>query len=49
MSDSPAGHKVVNAHMTPLLPYDMEGPVQPEGCLIAVFEWVKVDQGASGR
>ena len=31
MSDSPAGRKVVNAHMTPLLPYDMEGPVQPGG------------------
>ncbi len=24
------GRKTVNAHTTPFLPYDMEGPVQPE-------------------
>ena len=29
MSESP-GRKSVNAHTTPFLPYDMEGPVQPE-------------------
>jgi anti-sigma factor ChrR (cupin superfamily) len=29
MSDAP-DRKVVNAHTTPFLPYDMEGPVQPE-------------------
>ena len=29
MTDSP-GRKAVNAHATPFLPYDMEGPVQPE-------------------
>ena len=29
MSDSP-GRTSVNAHTTPFLPYDMEGPVQPE-------------------
>jgi hypothetical protein len=27
MSDQP-GRKTVNAHATPFLPYDMEGPVQ---------------------
>ena len=30
MSDSPAGRTAVNAHTTPFLPYDLEGPVQPE-------------------
>jgi anti-sigma factor ChrR (cupin superfamily) len=30
MSDSPTGRTHVNAHTTPFLPYDMEGPVQPE-------------------
>ena len=29
MTDS-TGRKAVNAHTTPFLPYDMEGPVQPE-------------------
>ena len=29
MSDSP-GRTSVNANTTPFLPYDMEGPVQPE-------------------
>jgi anti-sigma factor ChrR (cupin superfamily) len=26
----PAGRRVVNAHTTPFLPYDLEGPLQPE-------------------
>jgi hypothetical protein len=26
---SPAGRTHVNAHTTPFLPYEMEGPVQP--------------------
>src|SRR5687768_2536048 len=30
MSKSPAGRKSVNAHTTPFLPYDMEGPAQPD-------------------
>ena len=30
MSESPAGRRSVNAHTTPFLPYDMEGPAQPE-------------------
>ena len=29
MSEAPLGRKTVNAHTTPFLPYDMEGPVQP--------------------
>ena len=29
MSESP-GRRSVNAHTTPFLPYDMEGPAQPE-------------------
>jgi hypothetical protein len=29
MSDFP-GRKAVNAHSTPFLPYEMEGPDQPE-------------------
>ena len=30
MSDPPTGRTTVNAHTTPFLPYDLEGPVQPE-------------------
>ena len=30
MSDSTEGRIVVNAHVTPFLPYGLEGPVQPE-------------------
>lgn len=30
MSDSTERRTVVNAHTTPFLPYDLEGPVQPE-------------------
>lgn len=30
MSDSPGDRTVVNAHTTPFLPYDLEGPAQPE-------------------
>ena len=30
MTDSTEGRTVVNAHTTPFLPYDLEGPVQPE-------------------
>jgi hypothetical protein len=30
MSDSTEGRIAVNAHSTPSLPYDLEGPVQPE-------------------
>ena len=29
MTETP-GRKAVNAHTTPFLPYDMEGPVQPD-------------------
>ncbi len=29
MTDAP-GRKTVNAHTTPFLEYDLEGPVQPE-------------------
>ena len=30
MTDPAKGRTVVNAHTAPFLPYDMEGPVQPE-------------------
>jgi hypothetical protein len=30
MSDPPTGRTTVNAHTAPFLPYDLEGPVQPE-------------------
>ena len=30
MSDPPPGRTTVNAHTTPFLAYDLEGPVQPE-------------------
>ena len=30
MTDSETGRTVVNAHRTPFLPYDLEGPVQSE-------------------
>ena len=30
MSDSAQGRIALNAHTTPFLPYDLEGPVQPE-------------------
>jgi anti-sigma factor ChrR (cupin superfamily) len=30
MSEKHGGRTTVNAHMTPFLPYDMEGPVQPD-------------------
>ena len=30
MSDSAQGRIAVNAHTTPFLPYDLEGPVQPD-------------------
>jgi anti-sigma factor ChrR (cupin superfamily) len=43
MSEAP-GRKTVNAHTTPFLPYDMEGPVQPE------MSWLPVsyDEGGQG-
>jgi hypothetical protein len=34
------GRVVVNAHATPFLPYDLEGPVQPE------LSWLPVSYGA---
>ena len=30
MTETPGGRKAVNAYTTPFLPYDMEGPRQPE-------------------
>ena len=30
MTDPTEGRTVINAHTTPFLPYDLEGPVQPE-------------------
>ncbi len=45
MSDSPAGRKSVNAHTTPFLPYDMEGPVQPEMSWLPVSYDDETEQG----
>ena len=45
MSDSPAGRKAVNAHTTPFLPYDMEGPVQPEMSWLPVSYDDETEQG----
>ena len=45
MSDSPAGRKSVNAHTTPFLPYDMEGPVQPEMSWLPVSYDAETEQG----
>ncbi len=30
MTEQSKGRRVLNAHTTPFLPYDLEGPVQPE-------------------
>ena len=30
MTEPTEGRRVFNAHTTPFLPYDLEGPVQPE-------------------
>jgi len=30
MTEPPGGRSAVNVHTTPFLPYDLEGPVQPE-------------------
>jgi len=35
---APEGRFVVNAHTTPFLPYDLEGPVQPEMWLPVSFD-----------
>jgi hypothetical protein len=40
MSESPPGRRSVNAHTTPFLPYDMEGPLQPE------LSWLPVSYDA---
>ena len=44
MNEAPTGRSVVNAHTTPFLAYDLEGPVQPE------MSWLPVSYNtASGQ
>ena len=45
MNDTPAGRSAVNAHSTPFLPYDMEGPVQPEMSWLPVSYESETGQG----
>jgi hypothetical protein len=40
-----SGRAVVNAHRTPFLPYDLEGPVQPEMSWLPVSFDRKSGQG----
>ena len=45
MSDPPTGRTTVNAHTTPFLPYDLEGPVQPEMSWLPLSFDRKTQQG----
>ncbi len=46
MTDPSHERLVVNAHTTPFLPYDMEGPVQPEMSWLPVSYDAETGQGS---
>jgi len=46
MSDSTEGRITVNAHTTPFLPYDLEGPVQPELSWLPISYEPETQQGS---
>ena len=46
MSDPTEGRITVNAHTTPFLPYDLEGPVQPEMSWLPVSFDRETQQGS---